>query len=244
MKTLHCAVLAATAAALLTACPSAADTTQPTITTFTGNAAQLELAASDAGGIQRVEFYRVSARKKSQSLATEQPTAPDLPSGDLLVTDTAAPYAYTFTARDNGSFSYFAIAYDLAGNSAQSQTTTVTVNIADTTPPAVPVLTLNKTSFNEGETLTATVTASDDVGVDRVEFVLEGFGTQSSDSSAPYEFGQTTTCADPNAEAAPARDPASVSKTYRAVAVDIAGNSTSSVAQTVTITCNSSTVVK
>jgi hypothetical protein len=244
MKSIQIAVVAVFTAVALTACPSVADTTQPTITTFTGNAAQLEVAASDTGGIQKVEFYRVAARKKAASQATtEQPVAPDLPSGDLLATDTEAPYRYTFTARDNGTFTYFAKAYDLAGNSTQSETASVTVNLADTTAPAVPTMTLNKTAFTAGEVLTATVSANDDTGVDRVELVLEGYGVLQTDTSAPYSLNETMVCADPTLVREPTA-PVTQSKTLKAVASDAAGNSTASAAQTVTITCTPNAAVR
>ncbi len=149
----------------------APDTTLPTISlsaapasVSAGSNLTLTASASDNVGVSSVKFYR----------------------GDtLLATDTAAPYEYTAptTAADAGTLNFRAVASDAAGNTA-SATASVTVKavvVPDTTKPSVNV-TLTQVSER---TYTATATASDNVGVLKVEFydnnVLIG-----TDTAAPY----------------------------------------------------------
>ncbi len=118
-----------------------------------------------------------------------------------------------------------AIAFDAAGNSTQSAI--VSVNVAnvvvpppDTTPPTVSIS--SPTSGNVSGTVMVSANASDNVGVARVDFYVNG-GLVGSDSAAPYQYSWNTTSL------------ANGAATLRAVAFDAAGNSTQSTIVTVNV---------
>ncbi|MFC4637501.1 Ig-like domain-containing protein [Deinococcus hohokamensis] len=109
-----------TCSLLLTACPGTptpdADKTPPAVSlnavapTAPG-AVTLSATATDAGGIDRVEFYQGAT---------------------LIATDTTAPYStdqFTVDQRNNGSLAFSVRAYDKAGNvSTATTSTTVAIN--------------------------------------------------------------------------------------------------------------------
>lgn len=72
-------------------------------------------ASSGAGTISRVEFYR------------------QFGTNTLLGTDTSAPFEFQLTNVTQGSYTYFARAYDSSGAVQDSTTVSVTVNAAPTT---------------------------------------------------------------------------------------------------------------
>jgi len=137
--------------------------------------------------------------------------------------DTTAPYAVSWntTTATNGSHTLRAVARDAAGNTATSAAVTVTVS-NDTTPPTVSI-----TSPVNGATVRSTVTvtanASDNVGVVGVQFRLDGANLGAEDTTVPYAVSWNTTTA------------TNGSHTLTAVARDAAGNRTTSVAVTVTV---------
>ena len=111
-------------------------------------------SASDNVGVTRVEFYDGTTLKGA---------------------DTIAPYSYAWTisSADNGSYSWTAKAYDAAGNVTTSGALSRTVNIAldDTTPPTVCISTVPAgPTYTSAQTVTVSASASDNVGVTRVEF--------------------------------------------------------------------------
>ena len=183
-----------------------ADTTAPTVTltspaagaTLTGTTTLTATAADDTA-VTKVEFYEGTTK---------------------LGEDLTSPYAFDWntTTAANGSYTLKAIAYDAAGNSTPSSTVTVTVtNVAssDTTAPTVTL-----TSPAAGDTLTGTTiltaTATDNVGVTKVEF-YEGSIKLGEDLTSPYAYDWNTTTATNGA----------VSLTAKAY--DAAGNSSSSI---------------
>jgi len=105
---------------------AAGDTTPPAVSWTKPTAGQTvsgtlddptcEAAASDAGGIDRVEFYA---------------------DGTLLNTERTAPYTCTWdtTKAANGTHTLRATAYDAAGNSRSADITVTVSNAVDTTPP-------------------------------------------------------------------------------------------------------------
>ena len=185
------------------------DTTPPTasITSPTsGNVAgtvTISANASDNVGVARVDFYV---------------------KGVLVGSDATAPFQYSWntTALANGNATLYAKAFDAAGNSAQSATVTVNVNNApppDTTPPTASIT--SPTSGNVAGTVTVSANASDNVGVARVDFYVNG-ALAGSDATAPFQYSwNTTALANGNA-------------TLYAKAFDAAGNS----AQSATVTVN------
>jgi chitinase len=140
--------------------------------------------------------------------------------------DAASPYAFSWdsTKTSNGSHTLRAIATDGAGNSATSASVTVTVNNTtnDKTPPTIAITAPTSGSKLSG-TVAVTATASDNVSVASVQFQIDGANVGGADAASPYGFTWDTTKA------------TNASHTIRAIAIDGAGNSTTSAAVTVTV---------
>src|SRR5207248_2877037 len=142
-----------------------------------------------------------------------------LDGANLGAEDTSAPYSVSWntTTTGNGSHTLTAVARDLLGVQYTSDPVTVTVANsappppADTTPPTVSI-----TSPSSGQTVLGTVSvtasASDDVGVAGVQFLLDGTNLGAESTTAPYSTSWNTTAA------------ANGSHTLTAVARDAAGN--------------------
>ena len=187
------------------------DTTPPTVSlassatsVTTAQTITLSATATDNVGVARVEFYDGTT---------------------LLASDTSSPYATTvaLTSANNGTKSYTARAFDAAGNSATSAAVSVTVNIptGDTTPPTVSIRS-NVTSVTTARTITLTATATDNVGVTRVEF-YDGTTLLGQDTTSPYTRTVSLTSANNGI------------KSYTARAHDAAGNNRTSSPVTVTV---------
>jgi len=157
------------------------DTTAPTTSiTAPANGATVSgttsvtASASDNVGVTKVEFYL---------------------DGALQSTSTTSPYSWSWntTTATNASHTLQSKAYDAAGNVGSSATISVTVNnsVADTTPPTTSI-----TAPANGATVSGTTTvsanASDNVGVTKVEFYLDG-ALQSTDTTSPYSWSWNTT---------------------------------------------------
>lgn len=144
------------------------DTTAPTATasesgssgTITFNA-----TASDNVGVTRVEFYV---------------------DGALKATDSSSPYSSTLdsTTLANGTHVLVAKAYDAAGNVGSSSSVSFSVSNSsgggDTTAPTV-----SASESGSSGTITFNATASDNVGVTRTEFYVDG-ALKATDTSSPY----------------------------------------------------------
>src|SRR5439155_1239488 len=151
----------------------------------------------------------------------------ELDGANLGAEDTSAPYAVSWdtTRTSNGSHTLIAVARDLLGLRWTSDPVTVTVSNGpppDTTPPTVSI-----TSPSSGSTVSATITvtasASDNVGVAGVQFLLDGANLGAEDTGAPYSVSWDTTTT------------GNGSHTLTAIARDAAGNATTSNAVTVTV---------
>ena len=92
----------------------------------------------------------------------------------------------------------------------------------DTTPPTISMTAPTNGSTVSG-TITVSVTASDNIGVSGVQFLLDGINLQSEDTTSPYSITWNTTTA-PNG-----------SHTLTARARDAAGNTTTSSSVTVIV---------
>ncbi|WP_095982908.1 glycosyl hydrolase family 18 protein [Melittangium boletus] len=134
------------------------DTTKPTAslsansTKFTAaGTLNLTATASDNVGVTKVEILQNGA-----------------------VVSTSKTYSRSFAAGQNGTYTYTVNAYDAAGN-VGSATVTVTVQIgsSDITAPTVNV-SANSTNFTAAGTLNLTASASDNVGVTKVEILQNG----------------------------------------------------------------------
>ncbi len=160
--------------------PTAPDTTPPTTSiTAPANGATVSgtvsvaASASDNVGVTQVEFYLDAV---------------------LQATDTTAPYNWSWntTTTANGAHSLTSKAYDAAGNNATSTAVSVTVD-NDTTAPATSI-TAPANGATVSGTVSVTASASDNVGVTKVEFYLDGALT-STDTTSPYAWSWDTTTA-------------------------------------------------
>ena len=159
----------------------------------------ISASASDNVGVTKVEF------SDGSNLVSTDPSAP-------------YPHGWSFPASNNGTHIWTTKAYDAAGNSGSSAAVNLTVTILtpDTIPPAVSI-SGPTTVANNNKTFTAT--ASDNVGVTKVEFYLDDATTPlATDTSSPY-----TTTVSVSGKNAISRG----SHTMRAKAYDAAGNSAS-----------------
>jgi glutamine amidotransferase PdxT len=194
--------------------PPPPDTTNPSVSitapangaTVSGSSTTVSANASDNVGVVSVQFMLDGSPLGSQ--------------------DTTSPYAFTWntTTVANGSHALTAVARDAAGNQATASTVTVTVSnaTADTTPPVVSI-TAPASGATVSGTTSITATASDNVGVAGVRFLIDGAPVGTEDTTAPYSVSWETTNASNGAHS------------LTAIARDATGNSTTSSARTVTV---------
>jgi archaellum component FlaF (FlaF/FlaG flagellin family) len=173
--------------------PIAGSTVSKTIT--------ITAAASDNIRVSKVEFYL---------------------NGALIATDTTAPYSFNWdtTTAANGSHTLAATAYDIGGNSGTSANSIVTV-FNDLTAPTV-ALTSPPTNATVSGTVTVTASATDNIGVSRVEFYLNGI-LIATETTTPYSFDWDTTTV------------AAGTYSLASIAYDTAGNSSISDLISVTV---------
>ncbi|KAB0666916.1 hypothetical protein F6V25_03410 [Oryzomonas japonica] len=152
--------------------PPTVSLSSPTASTTVSGTVSVNASASDNVGVTKVEFYV---------------------NGVLKATDTATPYVYSWNTAGlaSGSYTLQAKAYDAAGNVGQSGVVSVTVAGSDTTAPTVSVTSPATGSVVSG-TVTIAATASDNVGVSRVEFYENGALLYAA-NTAPYSYSWNTT---------------------------------------------------
>ena len=134
--------------------------------------------------------------------------------------DTAAPYQLSFNTGtlSAGSHTVTAVARDAAGNSTTSAAVAFTVaGATDTTAPTVSVISPAANATVSG-TITLAATASDNVGVAGVRFLVDGTQVGSEDTSLPYQTSLNTAGLSVGIH------------TVTAIARDAAGNTTTSAA--------------
>ncbi len=190
------------------------DTTPPTVSmTAPSNGSRvkgtisLSASASDNVGVTQVTFYRDS--------------------GVLLATDTGSPYTANFdsTTVADGSHTFYALAYDAAGNVGTSAAVTVTV---DNTAPTV-TLTSPVNGSVVSNTIALSATASDNSGVWKVEFYRDGSTLLGTSTGAPYSMAFDTTALSAGAHS------------FYAKAYDMVTNMASSATSSVTVNNTAST---
>jgi hypothetical protein len=146
-----------------------------------------------------------------------------LDGADLGAEDTTAPYSVAWNTSNtpDGSHSVRAIGRDAVGNSTISSSVTVTV-ANDRTPPTVSI-TSPSSGATVGGVVTVTATASDNVGVASVQFLLDGANLGAQDTAAPYSVTWDTSTAAPGTHTlgAIARDAASNTGTAASVSVTV-----------------------
>ncbi len=130
--------------------------------------------ASDNVGVSKVEFYRNNV---------------------LQAAVATAPYSYNWDTKTvtNGSYTLTAKAYDAAGNVTVSQSSSVNVSnaVPDTIAPTVSI-TSPSTNTTVSGTVTISASASDNVGVTKVN-VYVGGQLMTSLTTAPYNYAWDTT---------------------------------------------------
>jgi thermitase len=198
------AVAAASAGAVADTQAPTATISSPTGGTVTG-IVNVNVNASDNVGVTRVDL---------------------LVNGTLLASDSTAPYAFSWdsTALAGSNISLVARAVDAAGNIGTSSSVTVSVSSAaptDTTPPTVSISAPPGGAVSGIVSVTAN--ASDNVGVTRVDLLVNGT-VIASDTAAPFTFSWDSTSA------------VGTTATLTARAYDAAGNSAVSPAVTVSVT--------
>jgi len=154
------------------------DTTPPVVSissppdgsVITGGVITVNVSATDNVGVTKVELYV---------------------NGSLHSTDTSSPYSFLWDSsqRPDGTYQFYAKAYDAAGNTAQSGS--ISLNLTrpqtDTTPPVVSISSPPDGSVITGGVITVNVSATDNVGVTKVELYVNG-SLHSTDTSSPYSF--------------------------------------------------------
>lgn len=188
-------------------CANPPDTTDPTVSISSpannatiSSSTTATAAASDDVAVTKVEFYV---------------------DGTLVATDTSTPYNYTIdpASLSVGAHTLTAKAYDAAGNNATSSTVNFTV--ADSTAPTVSITAPTGGSTISG-TATVSATASDNVGVSKVEFYVDGT-LKATDTTSPFSTSIDTTSL------------TNASHALTAKAYDAANNVTTSAAVNVTV---------
>src|SRR5947208_6540588 len=146
-----------------------------------------------------------------------------LDGNNLRAKDPPAPYSVSWntTTASNASHTLTAVARDSLGMLWTSDPVTVTV-FNDTTPPAVSITSPASGTIVAG-TISVTASASDNVRVVGVQFLLDGLNAGAEVTAAPYSVSWNTTTA------------SNGSHSLTAVARDAAGNRATSVAVAVTV---------
>jgi hypothetical protein len=152
------------------------DKTPPTVSlssdvnsVTTASTIKLTATAADNVGVAKVEFFEGTKK---------------------IGEDLSAPFEQTidFLITNNGSKTYTAKAYDATNNATSSDPVGVVVNIApgpDTVPPTVSLSSTSSTVVVAGS-IKLTATASDNLGVSKVEF-YDGATKLGEDTSTPFE---------------------------------------------------------
>jgi len=143
---------------------------------------------------------------------------------NILATDVAAPWDFTLNTlnRAGGTHIIKVTAKDAAGNSASASIQVIVYNgsggggtITDITPPSITILTpINGTTFNMGDNVNITTSATDNVGISSVSFSIDGT-LWAIKTISPYSYNWS------------AINVLSGTHTITATAKDAAGNSTS-----------------
>ncbi|MBI3713054.1 MAG: CehA/McbA family metallohydrolase [Burkholderiales bacterium] len=149
------------------------DTTAPTVSASeTGSSGMISLSASasDNVAVTKVEFFV---------------------DGAAVGSVTSAPYTISINSANlsNGSHSLVAKASDAASNVGSSASVSFSVNnsTADTTAPTVSASTTGSSG-----TISLNATASDNVGVSKVEFYVDG-ALKGSSTTSPYAMSLNST---------------------------------------------------
>jgi hypothetical protein len=154
--------------------PPSATIDAPVNGTAVSGTVTLSVSATDNVGVTKVDFLVDSALIGTVTGAS--------PFGALLNT----------TQLSNGPHSISAIAYDAAGNAGNAAPVSITINNADVTAPTVAVVSPASGATVSG-TITVSVNALDNVGVTRVDYVVDSVLTATSSGPSPFNSSVDTT---------------------------------------------------
>ena len=174
------------------------------------NTAQLSWAAStDNRGVTEYRVHRAT-------------TTGFTPSAANRVATVASGTSYSDTGLTPGTYYYRVIAADAAGNVSAASSQATAVVTADTTAPNV-AISAPAAAARVAGTITVTATATDNVGVQNVQFRVDGANVGAADTSNPYSLSLNTTTLTNGAH------------TLSAIARDAAGNTRTSANVSVTV---------
>jgi RHS repeat-associated protein len=139
-----------------------------------GNAVAITAEASDDRRVETVDF---------------------LVDGNLIGSDTSAPYGITWnaTGASAGNHTLTTRAVDDAGNVGTSAGNAVVVD--NSAPPTTSITAPNANATVSGSTVTVSANAADDIGVSRVEFYVDDIRI-GEDATSPYSITWNTLNAD------------------------------------------------
>ncbi len=157
---------------------------------------------ADDVGVQKVQYYRDS--------------------NVLLGTSLSAPFNFSWdsTTVTTGTHTLFAVATDTAGNTATSTAISVTV---DRTLPTVSMTAPSSGALLSGTAVSLSATASDNVGISRVDFYRDSNVLLGTDNTSPYGISWNSTSTTSGAH------------TIFAIATDTVGNTKTSSVVSVTV---------
>jgi len=150
------------------------DTTAPIVTGFTIPAASSSLAVPISS------FTATDNVAVTGYLVTKTATAP---TSSTTGWTTSVPTSVTYSSA--GSKTAYAWAKDAAGNISLSRSASVTITL-DTTAPSISIR-VRKDNANPSGVLSVTASATDNVGVNRVEFYVNGV-LASTSTATPYVY--------------------------------------------------------
>ncbi len=172
--------------------------------TLSGNATISATATAAIGSIAGVQFF--------------------VDGDDVGAEDTVSPYSISWNTAtaSNGTHFITAVARDSAGGTATASVVTVTVD--NDTAPTVSVTEPSNDATVSGANVIVSATASDDVGVLGVQFLIDGVPFGAEDTSAPYTITWNTLAVTKGAHqiSARARDTASQQTTSTPINVTVA----------------------
>jgi thermitase len=152
-----------------------ANITSPSDGSSVSAGVSVSVSATDNVGVTRVDLYV---------------------DGSFFSSDATAPYSFFWntSAVGNGPHSLTAVAFDAAGNIGTSPAVSANVNnnqVADTQPPSVSIAAPVSIAKGAGNKLTVSVSATDNVGVAKVQLYVDGSLVGTS-SASPYDFNINT----------------------------------------------------
>ncbi len=146
--------------------PPEVSITTPSSGSYVSGEVTVQASASDDVRIKKVEFY--------------------LDNG-LKATDTSSPYEWSWdtTLNSSGAHTIKAKAYDSIDQTAEDS-----ISLTVDQPPEVSITMPSSGSYVSGE-VTVQASASDDVGIKKVEFYING-ALENTDTESPYNFNWNT----------------------------------------------------